>query len=152
MRLHDIVRTRDNVTIDVVDVLTGRVVHRERGHNLVMNGGLNLLRDFLAGDAVAGATHFALGTGNTAAALADTGLAAEVHRGPVALAVKTAQAVTLRYYISSTQLNGTTIREAGLFNAASLGTLIARYVLGTPISKTSSIAVVFSWDVSWANA
>lgn len=152
------VHPRTNVRVCVWDASTpelaaaaaagrGRLLAEERGHNRVPNSGRNLLRDLLTGDAVTGVTKFALGTGATATTNADVALVAEVLRADVSQLVKSSLTLTVKYFLSSVTLNGTTIREAGLFNTA--GTLIARYVLPTPIAKTSAIAVTFSWSITF---
>lgn len=136
-----------NVTVEVRD-LAGWVLSVQRGHNLVPTVGLNLLRDLLNGDNLTGITEFALGTGSTAAANGDTTLVAEVHRDTLTRTVKTSAVLSAQYFLSSVTLNGTTIREAGLFTDEN--TLFARYVLDTPIAKNSGIAVTFTWDITFS--
>ena len=89
---------RVNVCIDVIDAVTGRRRSRERGHNLVPTDGRNLLRDFLAGDAPAGITHFGLGTGSTAVSNNDTGLATQVLRDVVTSKTKSVLKLTIKYF------------------------------------------------------
>jgi hypothetical protein len=145
----DVLTPRVNVTVDVRDV-AGRVLSVQRGHNLVPTAGLNLLRDLLNGDNITGITEFALGTGSTAAANGDTELDTEVHRDTLSRTIKATAELTAQYFLSSTTLNGTTIREAGLFTDEN--TLFARYVLGSPIVKNSGIAVTFTWDITFTAA
>jgi len=135
-----------NVCVDVLEARTGRRLSRERGHNLTVNAGLNLLRDFLANEAPGSLTHFAIGTDATAPASTDTQLVAELLRDQLTARVKTDLAVTLSYYLAANQGNGNTLREAGLFTAAN--TLFARYVLSSPITKTGSIAVRWTWQLT----
>lgn len=52
------------------------------------------------------------------------------------------------YYLGSGSANGNTLGEAGLFNAASGGTMFARVKLSPTIVKTSSIAVTFTWTIN----
>lgn len=146
----DVVVPRLNVTICVLDAQTGRLLHRERGHNLVTVAGRNQIRDLLyAAGAGTPITHFAIGTGSTAVAAADTALVAEVQREEVSQFTAASQLLTIAYFLPSTDLNGQTLREAGLFNASAAGTMHARYVFATAISKTSSIAVTFTWELEW---
>lgn len=136
-----------NVTVRITDAVTGRLRTVQRGHNLVTTSGRNLLRDLLHGDAITGLTEFALGTGNTAVSNNDTTLAAEVHRAALTRLVKDTLKLTAQYFLASTALNGTTIREAGLFTDEN--TLYARYVLDEEIAKTSGIAVTFTWETTF---
>jgi hypothetical protein len=143
---------RANVTVCVVDAATRRVLRVERQHNLVVTTGLNLIRDLLNGDAVAGLTYFAVGTGTTPVASTDTTLAAEVFRDAVTQTIKGTAELTVKYFLPTTQANGNTLAEAGLFNAASVGTMFARVVLAATIVKTSAIEVTFAWDLTFAPA
>jgi hypothetical protein len=140
----------DNVRVCVYDARTLRLLDRFSQHNLVTTAGKNLLRDFLNGDAPAGLTHFGLGTGSTAAALTDATLGTEVFRDLVTSRVKASGLLTVKYFLASTSANGNTLREAALFNAGASGTMFARVVLSSAIVKTSSVAVTFSWDLSWS--
>lgn len=145
----DSIRPRLNVVIIEHDAVTGHELRRQTGHNLVTTAGRNMLRDFLANTGVAGITHYALGTSATAATLADTALGAEVLRTTVAIWNTASASLEVRFYLGSTQGNGSTLAEAGLFNAASGGSMYARYVLASPIVKTSAVAVTFTWTLTW---
>lgn len=148
-RLIDEVACQSNVTVEVFDAATCRLLWRERGHNLTPTDGRNLLRDFLNGDAPAGITHFAVGTGNAAVSNNDTALGTQVLRDVVTSKAKDVLKLTVKYFLGTGSANGNTLAEAGLFNAAAAGTMYARYVLGTTIVKTSSIAVTFTWELTW---
>lgn len=137
-----------NVLVEVHDASTGAVLERREAHNLVVNDGLNLVRDLLDGDSVAGLTHFAVGTGTAATAAGDTALGGEVFRDAVGGRTSNAQQLVASYYLGSGSANGNTLGEAGLFNAASGGTMFARVKLSPTIVKTSSIAVTFTWTIN----
>lgn len=139
-----VVRPVVNVTV-CVDGPAGRRI--ERGHNLVVNAGLDLHRDWAYGDAPAGLASFAIGTSGTAAAPGDTALGAQVLLASITSRTKGAQQITLKYFLSPPTANGNTLREAGLFTGSSV--LFARYVLVTPIIKTVAISVTWVWDITW---
>lgn len=136
-----------NVRIDVLDASSGRTLYTEERHNLVVKAGRNLIRDFLNGLAPAALSHFAIGTGTTAPTQNDTTLQTEIFRDAVTKRVPTDGKLQVKYFLASTAGNGNSLSEAGLLNAASGGTLFAR-VTYTPIAKTSSIAIVYTWDVN----
>lgn len=142
-----------NVLVETFDVETGELLHSQEVHNLVVTAGLNLLRDAINTGTCAFVTHFALGTGTTAVQPSDTTLGTEVVRE--ALADKNddedAQLVC-QYYLASGVGNGNTLAEAGLFTAASGGTMYARVVLADPIIKTAAVATSFTWTLSWGAA
>jgi hypothetical protein len=147
------VRTADaaslgvNVRVYVQDVRTGLWRLHDEGHNLVTAAGLDLMRDRLKGTAAA-LSHFAVGTGNTATAAGDTALVTEVFRDVYTQVTLAAAAMTIRYYLGPNDANGHTLREVGLFNAASGPTLFARRVMVTPINKDIDTAATFEWTIS----
>lgn len=137
-----------NVLVTVREVATGEIVGQWQQHNLVVTAGLNLIRDLLDGDAVAGLTHLAVGTGTNAVLASDTALQAEVFRDAVTSRTSANQSLVVSYYLGSPSANGNTLAEAGLFNAASAGTMFARVKLASTIAKTASLAVTFTWTIN----
>ena len=144
-----------NVTIDVWNVSgkKPRLIRREQRGNLAVLTGRNLLRDFLAGDAVTGLERFAVGTDGTTVTANDTQLGVEVFRDQLTKITKDVAKLTVQYYLSSISANGNTLQEAGLFgngatDTANSGTMYAR-VTHSAIEKTSSTAVTYTWDLTW---
>lgn len=139
----------------VMDADTGAVLAEHEQNNLVVTAGLNLIRAcFDAGTGTA-ITHFGLGSGagsTTAVAASQTDLqGATKNRYALTAKIATTDATLVaQYYLGSATENGNTINEAGLFTAASGGTMYNRVVLGTPIVKTASVAVSFVWTLTWA--
>lgn len=149
----EVFKISTNVTIDITDVKTGKIIKTIKDHNLVTTLGLNLVRDLLGIAAgVTGLNYIAIGTDNTAATIADTTLGTEVHRNTFTDTIYTLGNVNFRYYLDSSTANGNTLVEAGLFGddataSTDSGTLFA-HVIHASIVKTSSIAVTYSWDVT----
>jgi hypothetical protein len=138
---------RVNVCVETVEARTGRVLARTWRHNLVVDAGLNLLRDRLAGNASAELTHGAVGTDGTAAAAANVALGAEVFRDQLSTKTLQSKALQIKFVVGSSAANGATLREAGLFNAEAGGTLFAR-VTPEPVVKSADILVIYTWTVS----
>lgn len=141
---------RVNVRIDIVDAQSGELRRHHRGHNIVTDVGLAAIAAALAG-ASGAITHFGLGSGTTAAAAGQTALVSEIAR-PVITNVESDGAVTTaQYYLGSSSLNGSTLREAGLFVGS---TMIARYVYNDPDlqPKDNTVAAVFTWTLTFARA
>lgn len=114
--------------------------------NLVVTAGKNFVASRMAGVASAVMSHMAIGTTNTAAAVGDTALAAEAARVALTSGVASANAVT--YTATFPAGTGTgAIVEAGLLNAASGGTLLARTVFSV-INKGASDAMTITWTVT----
>lgn len=148
--MRDTLLPKANVVAQVHDVETGQILQTIHSKNLVVTAGRNLIRDFLHGDSVTGLTHFAVGTGTTAVTAGDTALVTEVHRATFTSKTKSSAQLELKYYLDTATANGNTLAEAGLFNAGSGGTMYARVVLASTIVKTSSIAVTFTWTLTWS--
>jgi len=141
------VAVRANVAIDICDAATGAVLRHEDVHNLVLLAGRNQLRDALNGEVITAPSWMALGTGTTTVNPADTALAGEALRDVVTSRAKGSGTLTFKYFLTSTQGNGITFREAGLFNANPGGILFAR-ALFAPIAKTASITVLWAWTIT----
>lgn len=139
-----------NLLVELHDAETGALVGREELHNLVVDAGLNLLRDRLAGTSSAYPTHFAVGTGTTASSAAQTALVGETFRDAITQRITSAKQLVIRYYLSSLNANGATLAEVGLFTASSGGTMFARAKLASVIAKTSSITATFTWTIGLA--
>jgi len=110
---------------------------------MIVNSGLNLMRDFLAGDAPTPPSHFAVGTSETAVTAGDTTLGAEVERKVVTS--KTLSGNGILEYVGdllSTESNGNDLAEVGVLNAASTGDLLLRKT-HAPYSKTADFSVKY---------
>ena len=142
------VAAKGHVRVTITDA-RGHIVEQFEQRNLVVTAGRNLLRDFLNNTAPTGLTHIALGTDATASDATQTALVAEVYRDLITSRATDVGQLTLTLYLGTTQANGNTLREVGLFNAASLGTMYARVPLASSIAKTSAIAVTFTWTLTF---
>jgi hypothetical protein len=152
LNLLDGVKINVNVDIEKVNVFTGEK-RMEHYHNLTVDAGLNLLRDFIFGDAVTGLSHFAIGTGTTAEAAGDIALGVEVFRDVFTQKTKLAKGVQFQYFLNSTSANGSVISEGGLFGngatgVADSGTMYARVTMPAD-TKTNAEAWTFTWTVTW---
>lgn len=142
---------------EIIDVETGEVLESHEQKNLVVTAGLNLIRLCFNSGTGTSLTHFGLGSGvgsDTAAAAAQTDLqgATKNRYAVTSKDASTDGTLVVQYYLGSATENGNTIKEAGIFTAASAGTMYNRVVFGTPIVKTASVAVSFVWTLTWAAA
>lgn len=143
---HSNAGVRGSVLVETHDAVTGELVKSWEQENLVTNAGLDLFATLITGDSTSYPSHMAIGTGSTAAAASDTTLGAEVDRN--AFATETTSSVgviTWKGFWNSTEANGNTIAEAGIFNASSSGTMSNRVVLSSTVAKTSSISLTITW-------
>ena len=110
---------------------------------MIVNSGLNLMRDFLNGAAPDSPSHFAVGTGTTSVAAGDTTLETEVERK--AVTIKTLSGNGIIEYLGellSTEANGNSLSEVGVLNAAAAGDLLLR-LTHVPYSKTADFSVKY---------
>jgi hypothetical protein len=152
MKLFSLIKPKDNVTIEVRDALTDKLLKKITTHNLVVTAGRDLIRDFLYDGStvtVDGLTHFAVGTNATAEVAANTTLGTETARELITQKTKNSAQLTVKYYLGSGVANGVTLAECGLFNAASAGTMYARATY-TGIAKTASITITYTWILTWS--
>lgn len=117
--------------------------------NLVVTSGLNIIRDFLASGTYEPIMKMAIGGNSTAPAITDTALWNELKRGFIIKRTIDTAKVTLEYLLDVTQLNGETLREAGLLSES--GLLFAR-VVHDDIHKTSSVQLLYSWTINISGA
>ncbi len=150
MRLPAPVGARVNVCVETVDARTGRILRRSWRHNLVVDAGLALLRDLVFGGGTT-VSHGGVGTDNTAPAAGNVTLGAEVFRDVISQRTKVGASLTLKFVVGSQNANGSTLREAGLFNAGAAGTMYAR-VTPEEVVKTDAILVIYTWSLSWVAA
>ncbi len=149
-----VIQPKGKVTIEIVK--DGKVVDRIEKKNLVVNGARTVICQLLAGanQAANTVTKIAIGTDNTAPALTDTALVAEVARVPIInYTFPDFNIVEFEAYVDQNTANGSTIQEIGLFTEGDVnnpqGTLVARTVV-SPITKDSTFAFYIRWQIQLA--
>lgn len=137
------------VTGDVVVVITGpdgKEKDRREIKNLVVTTGKSFIASRMVGTASSVMSHMAIGAGVTAAAAGDTGMGSEL--GRVALSSSTASGAVSTYVASFPAGTGTgAVTEAGIFNAASAGTMLCRTVFGV-VNKGVDDAMSITWAIT----
>lgn len=138
-------------TIDITIIRANGKVEKKRVYNSIMNVGFAQLA-LLAGDASATPfTYLEVGTSNTAVAASQTALQAAITDTGLARAAATVSRVTTTQTNDTLQLaytwtaSGTkAIEEIGIFNAASVGTMLARALTGTTtVNNGDQFAVTY---------
>jgi len=126
----------------------GKIKDRQTVKNLIVDTGLAYIADRMADAAESAMSHMAVGTGSTAAAAGNTTLGTEA--GRVALTSSTQTNEDIVYIATFSAGTGTgAITEAGLFNAASAGTMLCRTVFSV-VNKAASDSLQITWTVSIA--
>lgn len=150
---NEVFKMKINLEIDVFDAKTNELKQKIKEHNIITNNGKDLVRDLLGMQAgITGINYFAVGIDATTELVTDTVLGDEVFRATLTDVVNTAATVNFKYFLKSSEANGNTLVEAGLFGdnatgTADTGTLFA-HATHTSIAKTSAVAITYSWTIS----
>jgi len=151
MRIFEYAALKGRLTVIELDAATGRVLSRETPNNTITLIGKRLALDLLFGQHTHFVQYLAAGTNNTAAAASDTALYQEVIRGPlvsVSVDDDTTNGIAIaRYIMGTTQGNGVTFREAGLFND---NTQMLSRVVHADKAKDASKIIVYQWEITQA--
>ena len=135
----------DNLTLTGALVISLNDVVVQRTKNLVVTAGKAWVADRM-NNANTVMTHMALGTGTTAAAVGDSTLQKEIDRN--ALTSTTVSTNTIAYGCTWAAGDGTgAITEAGLFDAASGGDMLARTVFSV-VNKGASDSITITWTIT----
>ena len=120
--------------------------------NLVVDAGEAHIADRLSTSPSGAAMGWmAIGTGATAAAFGNTALGAEIDRNALTSATDSANVVTYVGNWAAGDGTNSAITEAGIFNAASTGTMLARAVFSA-INKGASDTLAITWTVTIGTA
>jgi len=134
--------------------LDGQIKEERLAHNLVTDAGCAHIADQLASVPDESAmSHMAIGTGTTGPVAGNTTLETELDRNALDSFTQGAGAAdhTVIYVASWAAGDGTgAITEAGIFNAASAGTLLARVVFSV-INKGASDTLQITWTLTIAD-
>jgi hypothetical protein len=148
--LSDMVQIKGEVEL-VLRYKSGRVKRRLRIPNLVVTAGKVFIAASMAKTTVntpVAMTHMAVGTTNTAPAVGDTTLAAEVAASRTALASSTPSSNTIVYVCTFGAGVGTgALVEAGIFNASSAGTMLCRSIFSV-INKGAADSLTITWTIT----
>lgn len=145
--IQDKLAIRGLVAIELFDA-DGNLKQREVTDNLVVTAGKNHIADQLkSSPAQAAASHMAVGTGTTAPAAGDTTLQTELDRNALTSRTAATNVVTYVGDWAAGDATNAALSEAGIFNAASVGTMLARATF-TAIPKGASDTLKITWTIT----
>jgi hypothetical protein len=143
--LHDTIKMTGDLKIVLTDE-NGQIKHEQEVKNLVVTVGKNFIASRMKDTTDTAMTHMAVGSGNTAANVADTTLGTEL--GRVSLTSTTVTTNNVAYVATFPAGTGTgAVTEAGLFNASSSGTMLCRTVFSV-INKGAADTLGITWTVT----
>lgn len=126
------------------------VTRRYKVPNLVGNYGTGLMATLLSGGANSQVNHIGLGTNATPEAVTDVALGTELYRKTASITLGTganANEVTFEATWSAGSAAGT-LREAGLFDAASAGNMFSRTTFADLVIGPADTLIV-TWVISF---
>ena len=125
---------------------TGAIKQESNINNLVVTTGLGFIASRMKDTTDAAMGYMAIGTGTVAAAAGDTTLGTELDRN--ALTSTTVTGNEIAYIASWGAGDGTgAITEAGLFNAAAAGDMLARTVFAV-VNKAANDTLSITWTIT----
>lgn len=123
--------------------------HSFKFSNLITNAGIAGAAARLSAGVVAAFNYIAIGTGTTAAAVSDTTLETEAYRGLATVSYITTDVAddTVKLVATLTLTVAGTITEAGVFNDAAAGTMLARQTFsGLALEAGDQVQVIWTFD------
>ena len=124
----------------------GNIKQEQHVPNLVVTAGKVYIASRMAGTASTVMSHMAIGTSNTTAVVGDTTLGIEA--GRVTLTTFNASSNTVTATATFPAGTGTGgIQEAGIFNAASAGTMLCRTVFPI-VNKQAGDSIAITWVIT----
>lgn len=116
--------------------------------NIVTSVGKTFIASRMAGTASAVMSHMEVGTSSTAPTVGDTTLGSAVAASRTSLTSTTPASNTIQYVCTFGAGVGTgALTEAGIFNAASAGTMLCRTVFDV-INKAADDSMTITWTVT----
>ena len=145
--ISDSIKITGNVKIDIIGA-DGALKDSREIKNLVVTVGKNYIASRMKDATATAMTYMELGTGTTAAAAGDTALQATISGSRTALASTTVATNVITYVASFSAGTGTgAVTEAGIFNAASAGTMLCRTVFPV-VNKGAGDAMSITWAIT----
>ena len=131
----------------------GVMVRETWTHNKVVDVGLNVMRDRL-GNGNFNPSHIAVGTDNTAPVAGDTLLGTEVFRKAITFTDIDDNSVSFECFLGSTEANGNTLAEAGLFNNMfdDRQEMFSRVLITPTIAKDAETTATIAWVLTFTRA
>jgi len=144
--INEDLKLRGDVAIVLKDK-NGNVKDSREINNLVVSSGLEFICSRMAGTSAGVMSHMALGSDTTAAAAGQTDLLS-ILGAREALDSSTASNNTITYVSSFEAGEGTgAVTEAGVFNAASSGTMLCRTVFAV-VNKAADDTMSVTWTIT----
>ena len=125
-------------------LLNDKVV--QKVDNLVVTAGKNFVASRMKDATATAMSHMGIGSGSSSAAAGDTALGNQLDRNALTSTTVTNNEVVYAATFAAGEGTGA-VTEAGIFNAASSGTLLCRTVFST-VNKGAADSLAITWTVT----
>lgn len=143
--IQDQLKVKGDLIVKLFDK-NGQVKEERVIPNLVVTTGKGFIASRMVGTSANVMSHMAIGASSTAPAAGDTALGSEL--GRVALTSGTASGAVTTYVATFPAGTGTgAVVEAGIFNAASSGTMLCRTTFSV-VNKGADDAMSITWAIT----
>ena len=145
MLMNEMIKATGRLSIEVFSS-SGLLKEKINVPNLVVTTGRNYIASRMTATSATAMSHMAVGTGTTGAVIANTTLETELTRRALD---SQSTAANVSTYIATYGAGIATgsITEAGIFNAASAGTMLCRTTFGV-VTKAADDIMVITWNVT----
>lgn len=156
----DAIQINGALSFVLTDTETGNVRQELYVPNLVVTAGKGFIASRMVGTSQTIMSHMAIGTSPTGELAGDTALGAELNAGGIytgysraSLSVATASNNVVTYSANfpannpSAPVGGAVLREAGIFNASTAGTMLCRTTFPT-VTKLPADAMTITWTIT----
>ena len=145
--IQDTIKMTGRLNIVLTDA-DGNVKDQREVDNLVVTVGKSYVASRMKDATATAMSHMSVGTTSTAPAVGDTALGAEIAASRTALTSTTVTTNSVAYVCTfGTGVGTGAIVEAGIFNAASAGTMLCRTTFSV-INKGASDTLTITWTVT----
>lgn len=145
--IQDTIKMTGRLNIVLTDA-DGNVKDQREVDNLVVTVGKSYVASRMKDATATAMSHMSVGTTSTAPAVGDTALGAEIASSRTALTSTTVTTNSVAYVCTfGTGVGTGAIVEAGIFNAASAGTMLCRTTFSV-INKGASDTLTITWTVT----
>lgn len=156
----NLVQIGGSLSIIVTDTTTNTLKQELYVPNLVVTTGKEFIASRMVATSYSPMSHMAIGTGSTTEVVGDTALETELTAGGgytgysrAALSIATASSNVVTYSANfpannpSAPSGGAPLREAGIFNASTAGTMLCRTTFPL-VTKLPADALTITWTIT----
>lgn len=159
-KYRNVVELGGSLSIVVTDSLTNSIKQELYVPNMVVTAGKGYIASRMVGTTAAVMSHMGIGTSSTAEAVGDTALGAELTTGGgytgysrASLTTSSSSGSVVTYSANfaannpSAPSGGAVLREAGIFNASTAGTMLCRTTFPV-VTKLPADALTVTWTIT----